>query len=530
MNLYCSYYTKSRYITQYMLDRLSLAPGQLVFEPSAGDGVFIDEILEKEPSVRIVAYDLNPEAIGILGKKYRGLENIKLRQADTLLDSTLDQLARKGGVFDRIIGNPPYGAWQDYDKRKVLKEKYQGFYVKETYALFLLRCVSVLKKGGILTFIVPDTFLFLHRHTSLRRFLLQNTELQEILIIPSKFFPGVSFGYSNLCIITLKKSESVDTALNNEVTTIEGLIEESQMDDIRLRKNLGDFSVETIKQNEILKSASSAFLIKSDARIRNLINHPTCTVGDIAYCVTGIYTGDNRRFIRVSSKTVRGSKDYDVVPADRINYEHRSLEGISGHNCFIPLTKGTSENKYLREGFSWYIDWSVAAVEHYKTDPKARFQNPQFYFQRGIALPMVKSRRISATLMDNSVFDQSIVGVFPKDERLLHYLLGFLNSQIARTILLTINPTANNSANYVKKMPIVIPPIDVLEEVDELVKDIFERVRKKQSIDAIQTELDGIFEDIFEQEPMGPAKGLLIPRRMSKGPESTLGPLPLPFH
>ncbi|KAF1126175.1 hypothetical protein U5S90_10615 [Streptococcus agalactiae] len=37
-----------------------------------------------------------------------------------------------------------------------------------------------------------------------------------------------------------------------------------------------------------------------------------------------------------------------------------------------------------------------------------------YYFKYGIATPMLKSKKVRACLMEDSVFDQSIVGIFPK--------------------------------------------------------------------------------------------------------------------
>ena len=41
--VYRSYYTKSDPIVSYMLQKLSVSEGMTVFEPCAGDGVFIDK-------------------------------------------------------------------------------------------------------------------------------------------------------------------------------------------------------------------------------------------------------------------------------------------------------------------------------------------------------------------------------------------------------------------------------------------------------------------------------------------------------
>ena len=41
------------------------------------------------------------------------------------------------------------------------KKLYPNSYVKETYSLFLELCLRLLKPNGILTFILPDTFMSL---------------------------------------------------------------------------------------------------------------------------------------------------------------------------------------------------------------------------------------------------------------------------------------------------------------------------------------------------------------------------------
>ena len=141
----CSYYTNSDEITSYMVNRLGISNNDVILEPSAGEGIFIDEILKAELPVQIDALDIDKKAISILEKKYNGYDSITVRETDTLLDERLDAfgipelwLKRTdtlvdeqldcfgaiGGHYDKVIGNPPYGAWQDYDKRDLLKKKY----------------------------------------------------------------------------------------------------------------------------------------------------------------------------------------------------------------------------------------------------------------------------------------------------------------------------------------------------------------------------------------------------------------------
>ena len=194
----CSYYTNSKDITEYMVSKLAVADNDIILEPSAGEGIFIDEILETNKSVQIDALDINRDAISILKKKYEhnsavvvretdtlldeqldfySVSQLWLKQTDTLFDKQLDVFGSLGGHYTKVIGNPPYGAWQDYEKREMLKKKFSGHYVKETYSLFLLRCISVLRMNGRLSFIIPDTYLFLNMHSRLRELIFTNTKI-----------------------------------------------------------------------------------------------------------------------------------------------------------------------------------------------------------------------------------------------------------------------------------------------------------------------------------------------------------------
>ena len=91
---------------------------------------------------------------------------------------------------------------------------------------------------------------------------------------------------------------------------------------------------------------------------------------------------------------------------------------------------------------------------------------------------------------------KNIVGVFPK-ERACKLSLGLLNSDIAKEIIHTINPTANNSANYIKKIPVIIPDDDELLNINKKVEQIIKDVELGKDISKKQEELNSIFEDLY---------------------------------
>lgn len=473
---YQAFYTKSTPIVNYMVSKLSLQVSDKIFEPCGGDGVFIEEILSKNEFAHINVCELNPISVGILNDKFSDYPNVTIRECDTLLDDELKFNSCFGGTYDKIIANPPYGAWQDYDKRAILKKMYPELYAKESYGLFLYRCIELLKEDGILSFIIPDTFLNLHMHKALRNHILTTTQIVELALFPSSFFPGVNFGYANLSIITLRKKSDYKECSQNTFSVINGFSEVEQLNDID-GDNLKKYS---FKQEDVLNNPDHAFLIAKNSNVLKLINQSKFKVGDIADCVTGFYSGDDKRFLQVISSDLKNGKNYDLVKIERINSDYRSnpqiLDGIENEQHFLPIVKG-GNTKYIKpEG--WFMNWSKKAVQHYRTDKKARFQNPKYYFKFGIGVPMISSSNITASLIENKLFDQSIVGIFPKDESLTYYLLAFFNSPTCNKLIRTINPSANNPANYIKKIPIIIPEKSVLELISEKTKNIVDELKE----------------------------------------------------
>lgn len=492
---YRSFYTKSDPIVACMVDSLSIKPGMKILEPCGGDGVFVEALIGKGIDMHIDVYEIDPEAIEVLGNKFRGAKQVSIFREDVLTSSQLTFYAGLGGIYDRVIANPPYGGWQDYEKRDELKRLYDNLYVKETYALFLYRCLQLLKNDGVLVFIIPDTYLNLHRHTKLRKFILTNSKLLDIKLFPSSFFPGVSFGYSNLSILTLQRQPREATCLSNQIRVTSGFQGVSD-----LNHCTGKQRVYLYTQHDILNNKDHALFVSED-KISRLINSSTLCIGDIADCVTGFYSGNDKQYLYTNSMTERNSRKYQLVKKDLICSAPWSVEnildGIDDPKHFIPIVKGGSTRYYKPD--TWYMDWSVQAVTIYKTDKRARFQNAGYYFQSGVGIPMVSASCITAALIENKLFDQSIVGVFPYDPNFTLYLLAFFNSPTCNKLIRTINPSANNSANYIKKIPFIVPPNELLKQMQHLASKMVNNL--KQGITAnqgIESEINRLIRDVYE--------------------------------
>lgn len=487
---YQAYYTKSDPITDYMVSMLNLQPSDTVFEPCGGDGVFVDKILALNGSQKIMVYELNPQASALLKDKYAHCDNVIIKETDTLLDPSI--LTHRLKV-SKIIGNPPYGAVYSDETKSKIQKVYKGIYLKESYTLFLYACIQSLSNGGRLSFIIPDTFLSLHRHRSLRELILTYTRIEELLLFPSNFFPGVNFGYDNLCIITLERNNNVTANLSNTFHVYNNFASVVDID----RPKKGGI---TLTQRNVLRNVDSNFLITDNAVLSDLINGKSSfKIGDIACCVTGFYSGDDKHYLHPISEEIRNAKRYTTVLPEVIHTgiltEDEKTTGITGDRFMVPIVKGG--NKQYTKPDEWFMDWSAKAVSEYRKSRKCRFQNSKFYFKQGIAVPMVRSGQLTAALINNRLFDQSIVGIFPHDNRWLLYLLGFLNSRACSHAINLINPSTNNSANYIKQLPVIKPTKEDFVEVTSIVTRLVEK-ENQDSFQLSQDRLNAIFDRMYD--------------------------------
>lgn len=494
-----AHYTTSAEIVDFMVARLDCQTEDCVWEPCGGTGDLVEGVLRACPRTTIHVSEIDRGSADALKLKYRSFSNITVFCEDALQVGN-DPLFSGYRRFTRIIANPPYGAWQSLDRRAELKRKFPGLYVRDTYGVFLAHCLNLLEPNGRLVFIIPDTFLWLNRHEPLRRKLFTESTIKEIALFPSHFFPNVSFGYSGLSIVTLVKAIPRH---GTSIRVIDKILNVGVLNQLSQNRFYSNQCVLTeTMQDEILSNAHSIVPRAESGNSIVLKSKPFQALGEIADLKTGFYSGNDRNWLRRANSSVPRSKAYRDVQSDQIAVFENGctppLEGIDGVQHYIPILRGGA-SPFIKLT-KWYVDWSTQAVREYRRPGKnaARFQNSKFYFRHGIGIPMVASSRLTAALLNNRLFDQSIVGLFPYDRQLSLFLLGFLNTQLATVLLRRINGTANNSANYLKRLPIIFPSEIELAKANALSSGALREVMEHGALsDPTAQEIEDFYETVW---------------------------------
>lgn len=434
------FFTDAHDLRNTMISLLGDVTEQNIIEPCFGEGAFIKNLIGKPSNIDAIDIDEN-----------HFIENLDIKNCNYFHADFIDYFVQPNNrnivlpeaEYDSTICNPPYGLKFSQEYRQLIKKAFPNVYAKESYALFFYFTLQKLKKGGRYVFIIPDTFLTSTHLGYMREFILETAKPTHIIQFKSKRFGSVNFGYGNMCIIAGNVEPlSVDHKVNwiDAVDSNQPLLQLLETEQTTVS---GDYFI-----NNVDKAWISPKLFDSIK-----ISRETVTLGEIAECRTGIYTGDNERFcgydVENPPKRINGHPtDWNLV--NLIPTDLEKEQGINSDIAYVPFVRGGHRNVF--EATNSCIRWDYEAVKYYDKDKKARLQNKNFYFKKGLAIPMVTSGRLSASEMDNCIFDQGVVGVFAKKASYHDFLLIYLNHPFATKQKSLVSPGANNSANYLKRI------------------------------------------------------------------------------
>lgn len=166
-----------------------------ILEPSFGDGQFIKSLLKVDPNFEIDAFEIDQEV-------FKSIENSNCILGDFLF---LD-IKKK---YSLIIGNPPYIelSYSFYDDNQ--KKQFKDIYYKKGRGrinlvhAFFDKSFELLEDGGILSFLIPSSFLSSPWYNDTREKIYNDYTIVEV--VDDVKFKGVSIQVS---LIILKKTKT----------------------------------------------------------------------------------------------------------------------------------------------------------------------------------------------------------------------------------------------------------------------------------------------------------------------------------
>ncbi|MDP3792919.1 MAG: Eco57I restriction-modification methylase domain-containing protein, partial [bacterium] len=366
--------------------------------------------------------------------------------------------------FDIVIGNPPYGAKLDKEIKKDFIYSANGKI--ESYRIFIEKALQMDKKSGVVTFIVPNTWMYIEQALPLRQYLLKNTEIKVLATLPQSTFTASVDSMVFLLKNNLpddNKSLVFEIPLKNSLSTIDLHLKEGKL----------------FNQDEWLNSDKSIIAIGQDNALYKVIaklKNRNQKFSDFVYIKQGLIpylTKEEGKENKYISKNKEG-EDWDKY--------------FDGSRCI---------DRYSTKGVISYIkygDWLYAPRE------QDIFRKPRIIYQliRNISL----KRRIVATYLDEEIYSDRNTGLIftkPGVKVELKYILGILNSKLINFIHSKSHNSTYVSFPSIESLPFVLGDESFQQKIISLVNEILEIKTKdrKSNVDDFESQIDRLVYKLY---------------------------------
>jgi tRNA1(Val) A37 N6-methylase TrmN6 len=279
-----AYYTPSSLVE----DSLSQMKGMVenFLDPCCGTGKYLILAAKKfnlHPE-KVFGFDCDPVAVNIayinLLLAYKEKDFVpKIFCRDSLSELATGEIFCDTnfliGTIDAIATNPPWGA---YKNSSIANQNpfYGKIYSAETFSMFLAKSIQLLRKGGQLSFLLPESILKIKLHSDIRLFVLNETKISKISML-GRQFTGVFTPVIRLDLIK-------DTESNKGLVSIEEAHQTRAIPQEQFKKN-GNFifNVETNPEEEMV--------------LNKIYSTNHLTLHKNAEWALGIVTGNNKKYV-----------------------------------------------------------------------------------------------------------------------------------------------------------------------------------------------------------------------------------------
>ncbi|MFN3728498.1 MAG: BREX-1 system adenine-specific DNA-methyltransferase PglX [Fimbriimonadaceae bacterium] len=375
--------------------------------------------------------------------RVRQSENLFENEQLPLLAELVRQAQVLAGRYSVTAMNPPYmgGRSLGKDLKAFLNETYRGA-EKDVFAAFMVRSLEWTQEGGYMGFMSPFTWMFISTFESLRRTLIDSTQLSSWIQLEYSGFEGATVP---VCTFTLR---------NRKLKGEKGSY--IRLSDFKGAENQAPRTLEAIQnpscgwlyradQDEFKKIPGWPIAYFTSDRVREIFQDGVA-LKSIAEPKVGLQTGENARFVR----------SWWEVGIDRIGLGmgSRDQAHASGRRWF-PYNKGGEFRK-------WYgnqediIDWERDGLRLNAMKPKAVIRNPDTYFKKSASWSKVTSGSfVLRHFPQGFIYDVAGCSIFGPEPNALEFITCALNSAVVKPILADLSPTLNFEVGQIAGTPII---------------------------------------------------------------------------
>lgn len=356
-------YTR-REVVEFMLDLVGYTPNKdlwklRLLEPSVGHGDFLEVAITRLVTAwkrnakrsipqlenALMGIEVHRDTFATTKNRLRALLadlDVEAEDADCLLNAWLHQsdflLKRISGAFDVVVGNPPY-VRQEMIPNELLFEYRRQFTTMydraDLYVPFIEKALTLLNKGGVLSFICSDRWMKNRYGGPLRAMVSQGFHLRYYVdMVDTPAFTTEVTAYPAITVIAKEKGELTRIAHKPDINSGELKRLAHKL------KGSGEELNGAVKELPAVVGGAEPWVLEEDSLeglglVRRLeATFPTledagCKVG------IGVATGADRVFIgKMEELNVEPSRKLPLVMTRDIHAGHVNWRGLGVINPF----------------------------------------------------------------------------------------------------------------------------------------------------------------------------------------------------
>ena len=367
-----------------------------------------------------------------------------------------ETMARKYWV---TITNPPYAAISNLSPKvnDFVKANYPDSKV-DLFAVFIERCGLMTRVSGYQAMITQHAWMFLASYENLRDKLL-NKELINLAHLGPHAFDEIngevvqtsSFVFCNDFFSNYNSTFVQLVGGKNEAAKAAMFISGEHR-----------FNKTNEQLREIQGTPYTAYWASDVVLSAFKKSH---LVGDVSEPRVGMATANNDRFIRLWFEVNRNKFG--------INISSRK-EAVESRKKWFPFAKGGEQRKWYGNNDT-VVNWENDGfeIQNFKDEKTGRIRshnyNLDYIFSSALTWTVIGTEKTSFRFCPvGFLYSNSGYGLFCNNEKTKYYLLGFMNSKIAASLLKILSPSMGFESGYLRKLPLI--ESDSLDSIVERVK------------------------------------------------------------
>lgn len=371
------------------------------------------------------------------------------------------QLAKQAEIMSNkyavVCTNPPYMNKLEGQLKKFVVDNYKA-YSGDLFSVFIYRNFDYCKADGYSAFMTPFVWMFIKTYEALRTYIIDKKSITTLVQMEYSAFEEATVP---ICSFVLKNGKATEKSLCFRLSDFKGGMEVQKQKVLEAitDKDCGYFYEANIKEFNKIPNEPIAYFV-SDIMFKIFENSQSvATYGNTR---EGMATGSNDLFMRY----------WFEVEKNRMKTNCKTRDNAVQSSCkWFPYNKGGDYRKWYGNDeyvVNWYNDGFE--IMNFKDEKTGRIRshnyNLDYIFRQGISWTALSSGNFGCRYSSQGkLADSKGSMLYLKNDDLLMYFLGLLNSCVSKYVLGVTSQTLDFKPGRIAELPVVVAERDSVEPI-----------------------------------------------------------------